>query len=107
MTEHTPINEDIAFEVFVQKTHGDAHMHVGSVLAPTPDIALQLARENFLRRDAAINIWVVQQEHIHQTSYEQPLFFARSFDKSYREVRGYADNAKRWKRFKQQALEID
>jgi ring-1,2-phenylacetyl-CoA epoxidase subunit PaaB len=48
------------YEVFVQYDHLAHHQHVGSVLAASPDIALQLARENFLRRDKAVNIWVVR-----------------------------------------------
>lgn len=94
----------IAYEVFIQKTHGDEHVRVGSVLAPSPAMALQLARDNFLRRDAAVSIWIVRQSDIHQTSYEDNRFFVHEFDKSYRDVRGYADNARRWKSFKQQAL---
>jgi len=96
-----------AFEVFVQKTQLDQHVHVGSVLAPSAEIALQTARENFLRRDAAVNIWVVRQDDIHSTPYEDKDFFARELDHKYREVSGYADNARRWKAFKERALTLE
>ncbi len=95
------------YEVFVQYDHLAHHQHVGSVLAASPDIALQLARENFLRRDKAVNIWVVRKDHIHATPYDVPEFFASEFDKDYRRVDGYADNARRWKAFKQKALHIE
>lgn len=95
------------YEVFIQKSHLDEHVRVGSVLAPSPPLALQLARDNFLRRDLAVSIWVVRQADIHQTASRDEHFFQREFDKSYRDVRGYADNARRWKSFKQQALSAD
>ncbi|MDL1893860.1 hypothetical protein FBQ87_13380 [Sphingobacteriales bacterium CHB3] len=38
------------FEVFHQKKKGDPHIHVGSVHAPDPQIALQYARDQFARR---------------------------------------------------------
>jgi ring-1,2-phenylacetyl-CoA epoxidase subunit PaaB len=95
------------YEVFVQYDHLEHHQHVGSVLAASPDIALQLARENFLRRDKAVNIWVVKKSCIHATSYDEPEFFADELDKDYRRVDGYSDNARRWKAFKQKALYIE
>lgn len=89
------------FEVFVQYKPLDHHIHVGSVVAPSNLLALQVARENFLRRDAAYHIWVVKQEHLYGSSYEDHDFFAnQELDKSYRNVAGYSDNAHIWKRFK-------
>lgn len=95
------------YEVFVQRTHAENHLHVGSVLAATPEMALQVARENFLRRERAVNLWVVLQENIHATRYEDEIFFARELDKTYRDVTGYADNARRWKAFKEKALSLE
>lgn len=96
-----------AYEVFVQKTQLDQHVHVGSVLAPSVEFALQMARENFLRRDAAVNIWVVRQADVHATPYDDKDYFARELDHKYREVTGYADNARRWKAFKEAALTLE
>jgi len=95
------------YEVFIQKSHLEQHTHVGSVLAPTSEMALQVARENFLRRDEAVNLWVVRQKDIHATSYEEQTFFGREFDKKYRDVTGYADNARRWKAFKEKVLTLE
>lgn len=77
------------YEIFVQASDLDPHVHVGSVLAPSPEWALQLARED-----------------VHATPAD-PDWFAREFDRKYRDVSGYADNARRWKRFKAQAMNID
>jgi ring-1,2-phenylacetyl-CoA epoxidase subunit PaaB len=94
------------YEVFVQKTQQDHHQHVGSVVAPSPDVALITARENFLRRDPAVNIWVVPREHIYATPYEGD-YFARELDRRYREVSGYSENGRLWRMFKERAMDLD
>ncbi len=106
-TMQSEVHYDV-YEVFVQKDILTHHVHVGSVVAPSPDLALQVARENFLRRDTAVNIWVVLQQNVHRTSYEDEDALANQvLDKSYREVSGYSDNAQKWKRFKERAITID
>ncbi|MFB5189324.1 phenylacetic acid degradation protein [Alicyclobacillus fastidiosus] len=100
MTEEQARHCYVPYEVFIQKSKLDYHVYVGSVLAPSPELALQLARENFLRRDTAVNIWVVRQSDIHKTRSEDDAFFAREFSRDYREVTGYSANARRWKAFK-------
>ncbi|RIV20162.1 phenylacetic acid degradation protein [Alicyclobacillaceae bacterium I2511] len=96
------------YEVFIQRDFLGYHTHIGSVVAASPELAQLVARENFLRRDAAISIWVVHQTDIHETSYEDTDFFInRATDKSYRDVSGYVDNAKKWKAFKERAITIE
>lgn len=96
------------YEVFVQRDPLGYHTHIGSVVAASSEMAQMVARENFLRRDTAISIWVVRQTNIHETSYEDTDFFVnRATDKSYRDVAGYVDNAKKWKAFKERAITID
>lgn len=94
------------YEVFVQKTRLDHHQHVGSVVAPSPDVALITARENFLRRDPAVNLWVVPRESIYATPYEGD-YFARELDRRYREVSGYSENGRLWKMFKEENPDFD
>jgi ring-1,2-phenylacetyl-CoA epoxidase subunit PaaB len=48
------------YEVFHQKKRGEQHIHVGVVHAPTPDIALLFAKEQFVRRIVKSNLWVVK-----------------------------------------------
>lgn len=95
------------FEVFVQKTQADYHVHVGSVVAPSPDMALQTARENFLRRESGVNIWVVPRQEVFATPYEDPDYFARETDRKYREVGGYSENGRLWKMYKEKAMELE
>ncbi|MDQ0188687.1 phenylacetic acid degradation protein [Alicyclobacillus cycloheptanicus] len=96
-----------AYEVFVQYNALDPHVYVGSVLAASPDMALLVARENFLRRDKAVSLWVVPKQSISVKTSEDKDFFACEFDRDYRRVDGYADNARRWKAFKQKALHLE
>jgi ring-1,2-phenylacetyl-CoA epoxidase subunit PaaB len=107
VTETKEFSEYDVFEVFVQKSHQDSHVHVGSVVAPSPDMALQTARENFLRRDPAINLWIVPRNQVYATPYEDTDFFAREMDRKYREVGGYSENGRLWKMYREQALKLD
>lgn len=96
------------YEVFVQRNELTHHAHVGSVVAPSPDIALLVARENFLRRETAVSLWVAPQRHVYASSHDDRDFFAnQELDKAYRDVRGYADNAYKWKALKAQPMTID
>lgn len=91
------------YEVFVQRTHLDHHAHVGSLLAPTADVAVQLARENFLRREQAVNLWIVPREQITAAS-DHDAWFGREFARSYREVGGYTENGRLWRLFKEKII---
>jgi len=78
------------YEVFHQSRRGKPHEHVGSVHAPDPEMALQMARDQFARRLECVSIWVVRSSDITQTDYQDPDFFSRSFDKSYRDPKGFS-----------------
>ena len=77
------------FEVFHQSTRGEPHVHVGSVHAPDAETAVLLAKEQFSRRQACVNIWVVPADAVTATSYEDADMFQHGTDKSYREAFGY------------------
>ena len=77
------------FEVFHQQARGEPHVHVGSIHAPDGDSALMLAKEQFGRRQACVNMWVVPAEAIIATEYEDADLFEHGTDKSYREAFGY------------------
>lgn len=93
------------YEVFIRKDHLDPLIHVGSLLAPTDELALQLARENFARRDSILDLWVVSRSHIH--SSVQDAFHSREMDRSYREVSGYTENGRLWRMFKEKAISLE
>lgn len=89
------------FEVFHQRSRGEAHVHVGSVHAPDAGMALVLAKEQYGRHPTCVNLWVVASEDIHRTEYGDADMFAPAVDKSYREAFGY-DMIKAGRRAKEQ-----
>jgi ring-1,2-phenylacetyl-CoA epoxidase subunit PaaB len=96
------------YEVFIQKDHASPHIWVGSVDAGSPEDAILMARENFLRRDPGVSIWVVKQEQIHRTDYEDRDFFAQESDKQYRMLTGYnKSNAAKWRKYKKGLLDVE
>lgn len=89
------------YEIFIQRDHASQHEHVYSLLAPDDEMALVLARENFLRREeTCINIWAVRRDHIAATPYDDPDLFARTTDRSYRNPSGYRQNMVKWRKYK-------
>jgi ring-1,2-phenylacetyl-CoA epoxidase subunit PaaB len=52
------------YQVFLQEKTGAPHQDVGSVHAPDSEMALQNARDVFVRRPECINIWVVPVDEI-------------------------------------------
>jgi len=52
------------YQVFLQDKQGAPHQDVGSVHAPDVEIALQNARDVFVRRPECVNLWVVPADMI-------------------------------------------
>jgi ring-1,2-phenylacetyl-CoA epoxidase subunit PaaB len=77
------------YEVFHQTKKGDPHTHVGSVHAPDPQMALQMARDQFARRLKCVSIWVVNSNNITATDYQDEDFFVQLTDKSYRDPKAF------------------
>jgi ring-1,2-phenylacetyl-CoA epoxidase subunit PaaB len=77
------------YEVFHQKSRGMHHTHVGCVHAPSSEMALLFAKEQYARRMKCVNLWVVRTAHVHATSYDDADMFEPATDKSYREAFGY------------------
>lgn len=79
------------YEVFVQLRRDRAFTHVGSVRAPSAELALQAAKEIYTRRDTPVGMWVVDRRHIASVDpadrdlfelagareYRQPSYFTR------------------------------
>ncbi|MBA4543245.1 MULTISPECIES: hypothetical protein [Thermoactinomyces] len=104
MTEKTWQYEE--YEVFLRRSHQEPQVHVGSLLAPSPDVALILARENFMRRDPAVSIWVVPSKQVTEATGESG-FLSREMDRKYREVAGYTENGRLWRMFKEKAITLE
>jgi ring-1,2-phenylacetyl-CoA epoxidase subunit PaaB len=85
------------YEVFSQKTHTSPFAHQFSLLAPNQEVAMSMARENFLRRESVVNIWVVKRDSIYVCPPEERQYLERLDNKSYRETKGYGDLQSKWR----------
>lgn len=85
------------FEVFSQKNPTASFVHQFSLSAPNHEMALVLAKENFLRRDEVANLWIVQRDDIYVLPPEDRHIFNRLNNKQYRETKGYGDLQSRWR----------
>lgn len=77
------------YEVFHQAKKGDRHIHVGSLHAPNPEMAIILAKEQYARRYKCVNLWVVRTSDVITMDYEDEDMFETNSDKMYREAGGY------------------
>ncbi|QQE74368.1 1,2-phenylacetyl-CoA epoxidase subunit B [Brevibacillus composti] len=89
------------YEVFSQKNVSSSFVHQFSLLAPNAEVALAMARENFLRREPCFNLWVVKRDDIHGLAPEDRPLLERLDNKSYRETKGYGDLQARWRTHKE------
>lgn len=85
-----PLDQFQTFEVFVQSKTGGHHAHVGSVHAPTPEMAMSYAKEQYGRRGQTLNIWIVETSNVHVLDQSDADFFDTVPEKGYREVAAYA-----------------
>ncbi|KFZ40367.1 MAG: 1,2-phenylacetyl-CoA epoxidase subunit PaaB [Thermoactinomyces vulgaris] len=89
------------FEVFSQKSPNAHFVHQFSLLAPNHEVAMSMARENFLRREPCVNLWVVKRDDIWVLPPEQRRYLEKLDNKSYRETKGYGDLQSKWRRHKE------
>ncbi|NNC95537.1 MAG: 1,2-phenylacetyl-CoA epoxidase subunit B [Chitinophagales bacterium] len=79
----------ITFEVFHQQKRGKQPTHVGIVHAPSPDLALVFAKEQYGRRGITSNIWVVKSSDVYMFPQEDEDMFSTIPDKQFREPGAY------------------
>jgi ring-1,2-phenylacetyl-CoA epoxidase subunit PaaB len=101
-----PQGEYLVYEVFVQRQALDFHVNVGSLRAANAEMAIQMARETFFRREEVYDIWVVPEQCISSSPHDAAHLPVHAMDKKYRLPRGY-DNAPHWKKFKAKAMTIE
>jgi ring-1,2-phenylacetyl-CoA epoxidase subunit PaaB len=84
--ESAPVRADWPlYEVFLRGKRGLNHVHVGSLHAADPQMALRHARDLYTRRNEGVSIWVVAAADITASSPdEKDPFFAPAGDKVYR-----------------------
>ncbi len=82
------------YQVFHQKKRGDKHICVGIVHAPSDEMALVFAKEQFARRGETVNLWVVNTRHVLAMDYDDTDIFSTTTEKIYRDPAGYKVNDK-------------
>lgn len=87
--ELPPMDQHETYEVFHLAVRGEQPVHVGSLHAPNPDIALLFAKEQYARRSKCVAIWVVRTADIHVIGVDDADIFETTPAKDYREARGY------------------
>mgnify|MGYP000048562193 FL=1 len=73
------------WEVFVRAKAGLDHKHCGSLHAPDPKAAIQLARDVYTRRQEGTSVWVVRSDQIVASDpADKAMYFDPMEDKVYR-----------------------
>lgn len=75
----------VTFEVFHQDKRGKQTVHVGIVHAPSPEMALVFAKEQYSRRKNTANLWVVKSSDVYTFSHHDEDIFETTPEKTFRE----------------------
>lgn len=95
------VNDYAIYEVFSQKSPLSEFESQFSLLAPSPEIALAMAQENFMRREEIpSNLFVVRRDHIHYMPPEKREALLRLHNKEYRQPAHYGYISKKWRELK-------
>jgi ring-1,2-phenylacetyl-CoA epoxidase subunit PaaB len=94
------------YEIFCREKTGAHHVHVGSVHAPSPEIALSFAKEQYGRRGKVLNMWVVKTADVYVMDEQDADMFETAGEKGYRDVVDYARVRDRIDAFKQKQQTI-
>ncbi len=73
------------WEIFIRSKAGLDHKHVGSLHAADAQMAIEMARDVYTRRQEGISIWAVESTHIHASNPDDAAsFYDPMNDKVYR-----------------------
>src|SRR5699024_10488220 len=108
MSERDEKNFYKEYEVFSRKSDKIPMQHQFSLLAPNREMAMMMAQENFMRREKAIDIWVIASEDIRAlTSEERQTLTKRLDNKDYRNTSSYGYLSKKWREKEKELAMID
>jgi ring-1,2-phenylacetyl-CoA epoxidase subunit PaaB len=94
-TEAAPLDQHETWEVFHQPRRGAQPVHAGSLHAPTVELALAFAKEQYARRAHCSGIWVVRTADVFTIGTEEDSdIFQTTPEKTYREAGGYRVGAR-------------
>lgn len=93
------------YVVFSRKNQSSHMQEQFTLLAPNSEMALIMAQENFMRREAICDLWVVKRSDITTVSAEERNILHRLDNKDYRETKGYGYLRKKWREKEQGMLD--
>ncbi len=79
----------ITWEVFHQDKRGKQVVHVGIVHAPSPEMALILAKEQYARRGKTTNLWVAKTSDVYTFATQDEDIFETTPEKTFRDPAAY------------------
>lgn len=84
------------YEVFVKQVgrEEDGFRHLGSLEAPSADLALDQAHEIYARRIEVSNLWVVDRNDVHEGSLADRAGYRIPVERPYRQAGFYIARAK-------------
>jgi len=98
--ESAPETDPKPYEVFLQLTRGQPHVHAGTVDAVDDKTALEYARKHYGRDQECVHMWVVPRDAMIGTHYDNDLIWPLT-DQGYRLARGYAAEVRqKWEQFR-------
>ncbi len=77
------------FEIYHLVKRGKQHVHVGSVLAATPQQAMSEAKKQFNSGKVIYNVWAIASEAIRFTTSEEKELWVTLPDKKFRDASDY------------------
>lgn len=93
------------YDVFSRKTPTGPVQYQFNLLAPNEEMAMMMAQENFMRREAVADIWVVKTSSIRKMNHEEKQTLVRLDNKDYRTTKGYGYLKKKWRHYEQEMLD--
>jgi ring-1,2-phenylacetyl-CoA epoxidase subunit PaaB len=85
LKENQGENQGELWEVFIQTKPGQAFKHVGSIHAFDKEMALENARDTYMRRSEGTGLWIVPSKEITSITLQEATYFNEpSTDKIYR-----------------------
>ncbi|MGM9930082.1 1,2-phenylacetyl-CoA epoxidase subunit PaaB [Pradoshia sp.] len=93
------------YDVFSRKTPTGPVQYQFNLLAPNEEMAMMMAQENFMRREAVADIWVVKTSSIRKMTHEEKQTLVRLDNKDYRTTKGYGYLKKKWRQYEQEMLD--
>jgi ring-1,2-phenylacetyl-CoA epoxidase subunit PaaB len=79
----------VTWEVFHQDKRGKQPVHAGVVHAPSPEMALMFAKEQYGRRGKTTNVWVAKTSDIYTFHSEDEDIFETTPEKTFRDPAFY------------------